>query len=192
MTYVPSIPKQVTMLIDSREKLPLLFPGVLHYHADYSSNTHGLVHVKTTTRKLKTGDYYLQGHRSACILERKASPEEIHANLVRSGRRKFLLALDRLQAATNHPYLLLDASPAQMLKHSPWVEDPTWALNQLYRECTLRNIPILWVGNAQARSTRMAMGSVLLQIMLTHILHPTSRPPAWMADMNTVKKETTT
>lgn len=172
MSYDPRVPSKLNMLIDTREKIPILFPATLRYYTSLSDRSHHLVHVRTTRRKLRTGDYYLDGHRSVTIWERKAGAEEIHNNILGKQRKRFLESLDRLQAATRHPYLLIDSSPAQMLRHSEWATNPTLVINALYRECVTRGIAVWWIGNAGARSTRIAMGTVLLHAMLTHIVHP--------------------
>ena len=82
-----------TILIDTREKLPLLFPKTI-------ALGDRLVDLKTRRVRLSTGDYQLDSTREeGVVVERKRNLEELASNFTRDWPR-FRRALDRLAECT--------------------------------------------------------------------------------------------
>ena len=69
-----------TIIQDTREKKPLLFPGNLRLLDDKTLPTKRktvLVRIHTVKETLKTGDYLLRGYEGCTMIERKACLREI-------------------------------------------------------------------------------------------------------------------
>ena len=190
MTVSRAVPKQITVLIDTREKIPLLFPKTIPWHL--STRDSRYINVKTERKCLKTADYYLKNHSATCMIERKGSIAELHQNTT-VDRGRCRRALDRLAQATAHPYVLLDGTAATFLRPSPHVAVPQRALQFFLEDCVSREIAILWLGGGSTRPARIKVGTALLQILLSHIFHLTVPKPSSIlpsvAKMATSKKK---
>lgn len=107
--------REYIILIDDREKRPLPFPSHLPIYNPITNQRH-TVRLITRTRQLLTADYMLEGEtRPSCLIERKASIDELHKNLcTERGRRNFLAECDRLKRDCDYPILLVEGSPSSM------------------------------------------------------------------------------
>ena len=116
---VKKLSRKQTILIDSREQLPLPFPGTVVVDGTRYSLT-----GKVVTRH--EGDYALKGYEDCCIVERKYSARELLKNLFdpKDGKRQ-AKALTRLCSACELPVLVLEATPALLLRPSRGVKDPS-------------------------------------------------------------------
>lgn len=65
----------------------------------------------SVTRALKTGDYAVEGHEMALVVERKATTAELARNL---GEKRFYDELERLDAV-GHPHLVCEFTLADLL-----------------------------------------------------------------------------
>lgn len=107
------------IVVDNREKLPLLFPE--HLVARNPSALPGspstvVYRLHVVTRELRTADYILEGSNGVGI-ERKKNLDELRGNLMDGqGRRRFLDCLDRLRTEFRHPWLLLEGDPLSLSK----------------------------------------------------------------------------
>ncbi len=92
---------EYTILYDSREKKPLLFPNhLVMLDPRYPADRQVMVTVKLNAvrQQLKTGDYALQGYESLAVIERKGSLKELAHNCFVGPRRKnFVAELERLR-----------------------------------------------------------------------------------------------
>lgn len=113
------IPREFTILVDDREKKPLTFPeNLLIWDSSKPPHLRKLTPVRLhiRTSRLETGDYQLAGHPDRCIIERKASLDELDQNLTPSSKRSlFLDELQRLQSCS-YPVLLLEGDPLELLR----------------------------------------------------------------------------
>ena len=113
--------RTLTILVDQREKQPLLLPGTVRlawrpYMADATSSLFIVTQKKAT---LKTGDYQLEDHPSGCIIERKGSLSEICGNLFEPVRRtRFIDELKRLRDTCRLPVLLFEGDPHDLSTQS--------------------------------------------------------------------------
>lgn len=117
---LPPCPRDITILVDNREKRPLPLPETITVH-DHNSLPHTratrIVHVHTKSTRLETGDYQLLGYEHAVCIERKASFDELDNNLHNSkGRILFLEELVRLRRDHARPILLLEGDPISLTR----------------------------------------------------------------------------
>lgn len=169
----------VTILIDSREQRPLLFPEVL---ALWSSScgagrkpTAKIVSVVTEKAALAEGDYCLAGDGPpTAIVERKSGIDELIGNLLTSDRPRFLRAITRLAANTCHPYLYIEAWPdawwrgTEMNRINPDLK-VVQAMDLILHEVAHLGIGLLWGNRAsQLPAGRRRAGELILRILLAH------------------------
>lgn len=109
-----------TVVVDSREQKPLRFPDFFVCAKTRPTEsevceTLRTVRVETTTATLETGDYCLRGCSHLCLVERKASRDELGGYLfTRSGLARFRSQLSRLREATSSPFLLFEGDLADL------------------------------------------------------------------------------
>ena len=89
-----AIPSPFTVLIDSREKAPFAFAGLLADARDH----HLPILVRSRYQYIPTGDYSIEGHESAIAVERK-SLEDLYSTLGQH-RERFEAELERLAVMT--------------------------------------------------------------------------------------------
>jgi ERCC4-type nuclease len=146
------------LVLDTREKIPLLFPR----HLTLLDPTKPVLYKrKVTVRlhcrrdRLETGDYVLQGHPHACIIERKGSLREVAGNTLTRDRPRLIRALDRLRAACAYPCLLLEGRPSDLSDAGRQPEE-VLGLDALQRLLTERRISLVLMPShtiAQRRAT---------------------------------------
>lgn len=164
----------ITVLIDSAEQRPLLFPETL---ALWNIRGAGhvpkarIVRVKTERRRLDAGDYCLLGDEALAIVERKAHIGELITNTLTDDRPRFLRALERLAAACKFPYFYVEHLPAAW-----WAQDTTaysqsvvQAMDLFLTSIARLNIRLLWGSHAAiAPCRRRRDGELILRILLAH------------------------
>lgn len=129
--------REYTLLVDDREKIPLLFPEHLvmldpNHPATRRKTVTVALHVDKAT--LKTGDYLLSGFRQATIVERKRGLEEIATNCLNpKDRKRFGACLERMYKGARQPVLLMEGTPDVLLKPSRYVEDPWCVIDEFQR-----------------------------------------------------------
>lgn len=110
--------KRYTILVDDREKRPLLFPRHMVVWDPTSPPTKPrckTVELTTKTQRLPTGDYLLEGFANKCIIERKAHLTELWTNLTNPSRRiNWIAELERLREECARPLLLLEGHPLSL------------------------------------------------------------------------------
>jgi hypothetical protein len=161
--------KTWTILKDSREKKPLIFPSTLCFLDDQLPPTRlksTTVQVHVVEATMKTGDYALMGHETDVLIERKGSLREIAGNcLTKDGRRRFIAQVDRIKSECQKPYLMLEGTPQDMLKPCSNVPKPFLALDAFQRILIEREVPILLLpGNTV--SARRALGEWVARLLI--------------------------
>lgn len=163
------IPTSVTVLVDSREKFPLLFPQTVKYYQDRGH--YHLIRVEVETRTLHAGDYALAGYDDEVLFERKGSMQELLNNLFTVDRRRCTAAFLKLVEGCEVPYLLLDFPLGDMFKPTPYVVDPPRVLDALLDLSRSFGLRLLWAGNCKTASRRRELGELVLRVMLSHALN---------------------
>lgn len=163
-------PTTVTVLVDSRERYPLLFPKTVKWHADRSASP-VLIQVHMEVRQLHAGDYALAGYDDEVLFERKGSMSELLQNLFTSDHRRCTTAFLKLVEGCEVPYLLLDFPLSDMFKRSPYVADPQRILDALLDVSRDFGLRLLWAGNCKQAGRRRELGELVLRVMLSHALN---------------------
>lgn len=162
------VPKTLTILVDSREKNPLLFPKTMMW-SDHRGNQR-LFDIIVERRTLITGDYqvgedeacYALGSPEACLAEKKGSLKELYDNTSTNDAPRFRRCLNRLAKAT-YAYLLLDF-PTSQLDDDLYVKHPYEVLGKLFRAMRHRHIDLIWIP-ATSPAARRRLGGILLHRM---------------------------
>jgi hypothetical protein len=165
--------RKLCICYDSRENYPLIWPATFFWRPD-TTTTVFAVTVKRT--RLKTADYFVDGCKKACLIERKASVSELRANLFGAARKRwnFLQSLDRMAGESDHPYLFLDMTWKEVAQDwdehgRPVLRYPVGLYSHLMQELFVRGIGLLGPIPARTVSQRRLAGSFLLDVMLAHI-----------------------
>lgn len=152
---------EITVIQDTREKRPLLFPKTVSLYG----RLHQVIVLK---RRMDAGDYCLLGLAGVCLIERKGSLNEIRQNFLTVDKHRMKRALDRLCAATGHPVLLLEASPADLLVPTKDIPEPGPILQHLLDECTRRRIEFLFPGKCTFAAKRRMVGELVLRFLVSY------------------------
>lgn len=158
-------PKELTVLIDRREKRPLLFPPGFWW-VQPGNGTH-YIRIQTKIKTLPTGDYVLDKYESISALERKGSWSEIHTNVNTKDMRRFNRCLDRLIESVLYPWILLDFPIVQGKRVSGIDRTQEWnAHDKLTRMCMQKNIPIFW-WPCKTQNIRIETGTAVVRRLWT-------------------------
>ena len=164
------VPRSMTLVVDSRERYPLLFPANIEWHVDRGLGDKKLIRIKHKVAKLDWGDYLLEGYSANSAVERKGSLDELHQNLYTDDRERFLKAIRRLRENCRHPYLLLDVSPLDLWKPTPRANDPAAVWDALIDVVSMFGLGLLWGANAKLPGARRILGEQVLRILISHAL----------------------
>jgi hypothetical protein len=190
----PPIPTTLTVVVDSREKIPILFPATLTWCPDRSAKTQEII-VKTRTDKLFAGDYCLEFpegtyHDRTCTVERKGSASEIYNNLFTKDWDRCSRAFRRLSQirssvnpwSSSH-YLLVEPSLAKIRK---WEQDNSMPdgimLDRLAHVASLFDLHLWMAPGYSMPAARRRLGELMIRLMLGHIFHPPLLPQTYSED----------
>lgn len=162
-----------TIVQDTREKKPLLFPGNIRVLDDKTLPTSKksiLVRVHTVRETLKTGDYLMKGFEGCTMIERKGSLREIAQNcLTKRDRPRFVECLKRMKDSCVDPVLLLEGTPLEMTRVTKHVPEPAVAVDALMRLLNEYGIR-LFLLPTQTASHRRASGEWALRLLINGAL----------------------
>lgn len=176
-----TIPNSVTVIVDSREKKPILFPATISWHSNRTSTEH-LIAVETRTDALFAGDYCLElnglPYDRICTIERKGSPSEIYNNLFTNDWQRAAKAFARLHQI-RHPdplegahYLLIEPSQANLRTFEKEHGLREGILTDRILQVAARfGLNIWWAPHHVLPAARRKLGELMIRTMLTHIFH---------------------
>ncbi len=98
ITYIPRIPKNLTIIRDTREQLPYSFAGKIPY----------------VDKGLKSGDYSIVGFEDKFVVERKSMADLYSTLGSQDGRRRFNNMLDRIKGY-DFKALVIEGSEEEVL-----------------------------------------------------------------------------
>lgn len=153
---------EVTVVVDTREKHPLLFPSIIQLRGRR-------VKILTEKIKLDTGDYCIKGLEGMALIERKASIRELFSNFIGKDKKRFLKCIDRLAKATDHPILFLETSASELLMPTRYLQNPAGITQMLFDECAKRGIQILLVGACKHAAKRRIVGELITRLMISYM-----------------------
>lgn len=161
------VPKSITVIVDTREQRPLLFPDTFEWFSSRSSTGRTII-VHIEKKCMKTGDYALKGFEDLVLIERKGSVQEIHNNLFTDDRKRSDSSFERLAKCTTHPYLLLDMSPAAMWKPTKYTVSPQQLFDELMSLTTRLGIQVWYAGQCKVHKSRRILGEQMIRLMMAH------------------------
>ena len=173
------IPNVITVQVDSREQIPMLFPAMIQI--GHPELTHLMLSIAVREEKiaLPFGDYRLKEYPDLCVVERKASQLEIYKNMNESHDRiRQAKAFRRLTTGCKYPYLLVEASPAELLSSNPRIKHPELVVHRFsmaIAKYDLRALFIPW--KSKSPDTRRKVGTLMLHLMLACALRETFDVP---------------
>lgn len=173
------IPAEITIQVDTREQFPLLFPDIIqigHPELTYKMIPITVNHERLT---LPCGDYRLKEYPKDCIVERKASQLEIFKNLNESHDRvRQAKAFRKLVASCNHPVLLVEASPQELLGNDPRIKNPEIVAHRLSLAIAKYGFHVIFLPwKSRCAATRRKAGHLLLHLMMGYVLKRTFDVP---------------
>ncbi len=174
--------REYTIISDSREKKPLVFPCTLttldEWKLPTSFDPSITVTIRTETEclgknnpQMKKGDYFVKDYPDRCVAEKKTGVAEIAMNcLTKRPRERFIEELDYLRDKCRYPILLLVGSPASYMRkpkyRSKQVYKPGVAYSALIRLLMERNIWLLTMPGDTLKD-RQAMGECVAHILIS-------------------------
>lgn len=178
------IPEKITVLIDTREQYPMLFPKtvrVAHPERPFLDLT---IKVEIGKKKLDFGDYALEGYENVCTIERKASQLELFKNLSDpKDRGRQARSFRRLVQGCKFPYLLVECSPSQLLADNERIKQPEVVAHRLALTLAKYGLHALFIPwRSRSAEARRKMGTFLIHIMLGCILSETYDVPVNLLD----------
>jgi len=166
--YRYEIPTLITIQVDTREQIPMLFPSMISIgHPEW---TFKMLPIEVIVQRVKLdfGDYRLAEYPDVCVIERKASQLEIYKNMTESlDRIRQAKAFRKLAAGCRYPYILVEASPAELLSSNPHVKQPELVCHRFalaIAKYDLRLIIMPW--KSRSSDVRRKMGTFMLHLML--------------------------
>jgi len=166
--YRYDIPTVVTVQIDTREQIPMLFPSAVKIGHPELTYKQIPIEVKVEKVKLPFGDYRLKEYPDICVVERKATQLEIYKNLNDSlDRIRQAKAFRKLMAGCKYPYLLVEASPAELFSSDPRIKFPELVAHRLAVAIAKYNFRALFIPwKSRNPDTRRKVGTLLVHLML--------------------------
>jgi hypothetical protein len=117
--------------------------------------------------KLDYGDYRLKEYPECCVIERKAGLLELYKNLMVYNDKVRQARSFRKLCACEHPYLLVEASPSELLSPNKRIENPEIVVANLCMVIAKYGFHILWIPwGTRSPSTRRKLGTLMIHIML--------------------------
>jgi len=162
--------RKVTVLVDSREQIPLLFPDKIVWCPEpYKPE---LVELEFERRELEAGDYCLKHCQHIVGTERKRSMDELAANLLTWDRARFRSAWSRFLGAYAYPVLYLEqpfSSAARDLKGKYEKITAPDVLSEFFRlGLEVSKLTVIWAGRSDAPGPRREAGANLVRLMLSY------------------------
>jgi len=177
--YRYGVPNEITVEVDTREQSPILFPSMIHVGDPEITRRDLPIAVHEEKVALPFGDYRLAEYPDVCVIERKASLLEIYKNMNESHDRiRQAKAFRKLAGGCEFPFILVEASPGELLTSNSRVKQPELTVHRLalaIAKYNLRLLVIPW--KARNPATRRKMGTLMLHIMLGCVLNRTYDVP---------------
>lgn len=128
-----------TIIIDTREQTPFLFPG-----------------QRTLKRKLKYGDYALQGLISFLVIERKSLPDLFGTISIRKNFERFKRELEGLRKV-RFAFILIEGTSTDVLNGFSYSNaNGGLLMDKLFRTCLEYDVMLIF-GGARPMCERVAL-----------------------------------
>jgi len=108
----------LTIIQDSREQTPLVFPPHIKVYLR-RSKTPTLIKITTEVDMLPAGDYTIKGFDNVVLVETKRSARELHDNLLTADYRRASHAFERLQPKAGcRSFLVCEFGQSELLSEA--------------------------------------------------------------------------
>ncbi|KKM95679.1 hypothetical protein LCGC14_1185820 [marine sediment metagenome] len=170
--YRYGIPDKITVQIDTREQIRMLFPVTVKIGHPELSFREIPIAVETEVAKLDMGDYRLAEFPNYCVIERKASQLELFKNLNDSDDRiRQAKAFRKLKAGCRYPCLLVEASPAALLANGPHIKHSELIVHRLSLAIAKYGFQALFIPwKTRNPDVRRKIGTLMVHLMLGFVL----------------------
>lgn len=173
------VPKTWTVLVDTREQLPLLFRKSLVLYPETAAGPFGgkpvVCKVQVERVKFNTGDYLLKGYETVTGVERKKGVDELAGNLCSRDRHRFMAALGTFIEAVKHPILFIEEPFPKWWKPKGTEQDPGRVMDRLFNTLGVGGVDILWASTSSSKAAaRYLQGEIVLRRMISHVLREKS------------------
>ena len=167
-----SLPRQLTVEVDTREKIPLVFPQYISVPPTASCvGQPKKIRILTKKVKLDAGDYRLKECPEICGIERKSGQSELLSNLTTKDYSRFYKALQRFSLGYLFPIMLVEATPS-ILMADPLPTggvrktDPSFMVHRLSLLVSLLHIHLIVGGHSRSVAQRRNVGRFMLHLMV--------------------------
>ena len=169
VNYRYHIPIEITVEVDTRERIPIKFPATIRIVNPERPMERLLIKVQTERTKLDYGDYRLKEYPECCVVERKAGQRELLKNIFNPKDAIRQAKSFRKLSQCQFPYVLIELSPATMLRHTEHVRDPEALFHKLSLVFVKYGFHVLWMPWRNKRSTYKdrQLGVFLAHLMLS-------------------------
>lgn len=161
------LPDRLIVEVDTREKYPVLFPATIKISNKFTQYKNIVYPIDVVHTRLFYGDYRLAEYPTYCVIERKASRQELVKNLFDpADSLRCTRAFTRLADNCSNPYILIETSLSEFFtdKNNDGIDSDS-LLHRLYLQAAYHNLGILWAPRA---SNRRQLGGNLLHLMVAH------------------------
>lgn len=166
--YRFNLPSSVVVEVDSREQYPIKFPATLRIVHPEQPRKQLLVKVEVRKKALPYGDYRLAEYPECCVIERKAGQRELYKNIFNPKDAVRQAKSFRKLSQCEFPYLLIELTPAQILRRNPHIPDTEILLNRLGLVLAKYGFHVLWIPwRSRSKTARTQLGMFLAHLMLT-------------------------
>ncbi|HEC61694.1 MAG TPA: hypothetical protein ENI27_05505 [bacterium] len=168
------IPPIITMQIDTREQLPLLFPSTIRIPHPERMGKDLVIEIKTQRIKLPYGDYRLAEFPECCVIERKGSARELNTNLLSPIDAIRQAKAFRRLSTCEHPCLFIEASPNGLWTATKYIRDPQRLLASLTMVVAKYGFQLIWLPWIhKGPAGRREAGGILAHLMLAYGIQKT-------------------
>lgn len=158
----------VTVQIDTREKYPMLFPKTIAIPHPESPFKQCTIEVKTEKAKLEYGDYRLKEYPEECVIERKSGQMEIFKNMLDDHDRVRQAKAFRKLTECAHPYILIEASPAELADDAQSEK----VMHRLGIALAKYGLNVLWMPwKTHGPVARRKIGAIMVHLMVAYGIH---------------------
>jgi len=159
--------KTLTVEVDSREKIPLIFPATFDV---WSSGKPRVVRVKTEVVCLDAGDYRLKSMPGRAVVERKGTVRELCNNLLGTDQQRQGRAFRKLAASAEFPYLFLHTTATALLGKNEWNPEPDRLVQKLAYALGKFRLSLVVVPLTTTAISRRLVGNIVLNLLVGHAI----------------------
>ena len=167
---------KVQIAVDTREKIPLLFPKSILWRPDRAPKSEQEVQIIPSPRIMDAGDYclwkvddYLTPPEQRCTIERKGRVRELDGNLCSKDWKRAAKAFGKLGQLPGVKYVLVEASLSQFEAYEKREGlESGLILDRLIQVTSRLGLRLLFVPGAGSASARRRLGAFVARLMLGH------------------------